>query len=294
MWVVQLRAQVERRTLEVRNLNRDLERRVEERTRELHLVNEKLAATNRELEAFSYSVSHDLKAPLRAISGFTRAIADEHAKHLDLSGKQLLERVEANTGKMGRLIDDLLLFSRAAHAPLKTSVLEMEEIFRRTAEELKAAHNGRNIEFRLHPLPKAHGDLPMIRQVVTNLLSNAVKFSHSRPATIIEISCEEDGPLLTYFVKDNGVGFDPANANQLFSLFQRLHGREYEGTGAGLAIVQRIVTRHGGTVSGAGKPNQGATFRFSLPRPPQRGQHASDSASNASAKQIQTTLQPGT
>ncbi|HEY0548626.1 MAG TPA: histidine kinase dimerization/phospho-acceptor domain-containing protein, partial [Verrucomicrobiae bacterium] len=210
MWVVQLRAQVERRTLEVRSLNRDLERRVEERTRELNLANQRLAATNRELEAFSYSVSHDLKAPLRAIAGFTRAIADEHAKHLDLNGKQLLERVEANTGKMGRLIDDLLLFSRAAHASLKTSVLDMEEIFRRSAEELKAAHSGRTIEFRLHPLPKAHGDLPMIKQVVTNLLSNAVKFTHTRPATVIEVGCEEDGLLLTYFVKDNGVGFDPA------------------------------------------------------------------------------------
>jgi signal transduction histidine kinase len=265
MWVLQLRAQVERRTLEVRSLNRDLERRVEERTRELHLANQKLAATNRELEAFSYSVSHDLKAPLRAISGFTRAIADEHAQHLDVSGKQLLERVEANTGRMGRLIDDLLLFSRAAHASLKTTVLDMEEIFRRAAEELTAAHKGQSIEFRIQPLPKAHGDLAMIKQVVANLLSNAVKFSHTRPATIIEIGCEERGALPTYFVKDNGVGFDPANVNNLFSLFQRLHGREYEGTGAGLAIVQRIVTRHGGTVSAEGKLNDGAIFRFSLP-----------------------------
>lgn len=291
MWVLQLRAQVERRTLEVRNLNRDLERRVEERTRELHLANQKLAATNRELEAFSYSVSHDLKAPLRAIAGFTRAIADEHAQHLDLNGKQLLDRVEVNTGKMGRLIDDLLLFSRAAHASLKTGVLNMEEIFRRAAEELTAAHKGQTIEFRLQPLPKAHGDLAMIKQVVTNLLSNAVKFSHTRPATIIEIGCEEHGALLTYFVKDNGVGFDPANVNNLFSLFQRLHGREYEGTGAGLAIVQRIVTRHGGTVSAEGKLNEGAIFRFSLPRPPQQDQRTVDSANSAPGKQIEATLQ---
>ncbi len=291
MWVLQLRAQVDRRTREVRNLNRDLEHRVEERTRELHLANEKLAATNRELEAFSYSVSHDLKAPLRAIAGFTRAIADEHAQHLDLNGKQLLERVEANTGKMGRLIDDLLLFSRAAHATLNASVLDMEAIFQRAADELAAAHEGQTIEFRLQPLPKAYGDLPMIKQVVMNLLTNAVKFSHNRPTTIIEVGCENNGALLTYFVKDNGVGFDPANANQIFNLFQRLHGREFEGTGAGLAIVQRIVTRHGGTVSAEGKPNEGAILRFSLPRPPQRQQSAPVTANTASGKQNEAMLQ---
>jgi light-regulated signal transduction histidine kinase (bacteriophytochrome) len=184
---------------------------------------------------------------------------------------------------MGRLIDDLLLFSRAAHASLNTTVLDMEEIFRRAAEELTAAHNGQSIEFRLQPLPKAHGDLAMIKQVVTNLLSNAVKFSHTRPATIIEIGCEERGALPTYFVKDNGVGFDPANVNNLFNLFQRLHGREYEGTGAGLAIVQRIVTRHGGTVSAEGKLNEGAIFRFSLPRQQPQDQRAADSANNAPA-----------
>ena len=128
---------------------------------------------------------------MRAISGFTRAIADEHAKHLDLDGKQLLERVEVNTGKMGRLIDDLLLFSRAAHASLNASVLDMEDMFRRTAEELKTAHPGQDIELRIHPLPKAQGDLAMIKQVVTNLLANAVKFSHTRPKTIIEVGCEE-------------------------------------------------------------------------------------------------------
>ena len=244
---------------EIRRLNLGLEQRVSERT-------EQLEAANKELEAFSYSVSHDLRAPIRAVHSFVRIFQKDHANQLDAEGNRLLEVVRDEAIRMGRLIDDLLAFSRlgrqhAEHVPIDMTALARAEFEHQTMVDPDAAPR-----FDLKPLPPAQGDPAMLRQVFANLLGNAVKFTRHQSAPVIEVGGARENGLNTYYVKDNGVGFDDKYAHRLFGVFQRLHTQdEFEGTGIGLALVQRIIHRHGGQVRAESKPGAGATFYFTLP-----------------------------
>jgi signal transduction histidine kinase len=241
-------------------LNAELENKVEERTR-------KLEESNNELEAFSYSVSHDLRAPLRAIDGFSRILLEEYAEKFDEDGKRVLDVIRSNTQNMGRLIDDLLAFSRLSRKELEASSVDMHGLASDVFKQLEPALADQKIEFNLSQLPPINGDPALIRQVFVNLLSNAAKYSRPRPQSVIDVNGYYENGDCIYYVKDNGVGFDMTYAKKLFGVFQRLHGvEEFEGTGVGLAIVQRIVHRHGGRVWAEAKVNQGATFFFSLPK----------------------------
>jgi PAS domain S-box-containing protein len=246
---------------EIRTLNTDLEERVRERTAQLE-------AANKELEAFSYSVSHDLRAPLRAIDGFSRIVLEEYGPQLSEDVQRYLQDIRANTSRMGRLVDDLLAFARLGRQPVKKQTVTSAELVRRCLEDLRPEQDGRRVEFRLGDLPACQADPTLLKQVWINLLSNALKYTARRDPAVIEIGCHEvpdgsGGPA--YYVKDNGVGFDMRYAHKLFGVFQRLHRSEdYEGTGVGLAIVQRIIHRHGGTVWAEAQPDQGATFSFTL------------------------------
>jgi PAS domain S-box-containing protein len=245
---------------EVRTLNAELEQRVVQRTAQLEAV-------NKELEAFSYSVSHDLRAPLRAIDGFSRVILEDYIDELNDEGKRVLNIIRNNTQKMGQLIDDLLLFSRLGRQEISPSDISMTELAKGVFEEIKSPADERNLQFNMKTLPLAQGDRSMMKQVFANLLSNAIKFTRSRKMATIEIGGINDGAENIYYVKDNGVGFDMQYVNKLFGVFQRLHSaEEFEGTGVGLAIVQRIIHRHGGRVWAEGKVDEGATFYFTLLR----------------------------
>lgn len=225
-----------------------------------------LENTNKELEAFSYSVSHDLRAPLRGIDGFSRVVLEDYAEKLDDEGRRYLNIIRSNTQKMGQLIDDLLLFSRLGRQELRASGIDMGKLAKAVSEELKLAVPERKLKFNIDALLPAQGDQAMIRQVFVNLLSNAVKFTRPKERAVIEVDGRSEGNENVYTVKDNGVGFDMQYVNKLFGVFQRLHSsEEFEGTGVGLAIVQRIIHRHGGRVWAEGKVGEGARFYFSLP-----------------------------
>jgi two-component system sensor kinase len=225
-----------------------------------------LESVNNELEAFSYSVSHDLRAPLRAISGFSQAVLEDYAPLLDDEGKRYLGLIQDNANRMGQLIDDLLTFSRLGRQSMSEAEIDMDALARSVFEELAAQEEGRRIDWTTLPVPPARGDLAMVRQVMVNLLSNAIKFTRTREVAIIEFGYETDAEG-SYYVKDNGVGFDMQYMNKLFGVFQRLHSvTEFEGTGVGLALVNRIITRHGGRVWAEGQVGQGATFHFTLSR----------------------------
>ena len=244
---------------EVHRLNEELEMRVQRRTAQLE-------AANRELESFSYSVSHDLRAPLRAIDGFSGILLKDHARQLDGEGQRLLAIIRANTRQMGQLIDNLLAFSRLGRREMQVASLDMESVVRDAAAELLTTLGDRRVEWRLHPLPSARADRALIRQVWLNLLDNALKFTRSRKVARIEVGCQPGSNEDIYYIKDNGVGFDPRYAHKLFGVFQRLHSSEqFEGTGVGLALVQRIVQRHGGRIWAEGENDAGATFYVSLP-----------------------------
>jgi light-regulated signal transduction histidine kinase (bacteriophytochrome) len=247
---------------EVLQLNEELEQRVKRRTAQLE-------SANRELESFSYSVSHDLRAPLRAIDGFSRILLKDYASRLDAEGQRLLDIIRANTQQMGQLIDDLLAFSRLGRRELKAAALDMGTLVRNVVGELQNTLGGRTVQWDLKPLPATRADRALMHQVWVNLLGNALKFSRRKEAAIIEVGCRPDGDEDIYYVKDNGVGFDMQFAHKLFGVFQRLHRyEEFEGTGVGLALVQRIVQRHGGRAWAEGLLNGGACFYFSLPRHP--------------------------
>lgn len=245
---------------EIRRLNEELEQRVQERTAELEAV-------NRELEAFSFSVSHDLRAPLRAIDGFCRILVEDHAARLDADGLRVCGVISRSATDMGRLIDDLLSFSRVGRAAMHASVIDMRRLAESVFGEVTTPEDQARVDFRVGELPPAAADFPLIRQVWANLLSNAVKFSARRDRPHIEVTAETASDEVVYSVRDNGAGFDMRYADKLFGVFQRLHSaREFEGTGVGLAIVQRIVARHGGRVWADSVPDRGATFCFSLPK----------------------------
>ena len=225
-----------------------------------------LEDANKELEAFSYSVSHDLRAPLRAIDGFANALAEACAPRLDDEGRRLLSVIQGNARQMGQLIDDLLAFSRAGRQGMTRTGVDMASLAKSVAEELLAGERGRNVALSVGDLPPATGDRALLRQVVFNLLANALKFTRGRGETVIEVAGEAGAGEAVYWVRDNGAGFDMRYAGKLFQVFQRLHStQEFEGTGVGLALVHRIVTRHGGRVWAEGKVGEGACFRWALP-----------------------------
>jgi signal transduction histidine kinase len=226
-----------------------------------------LQAANQELEAFSYSVSHDLRAPLRAVDGFSRILLEDYADKLDAEGRRVLNVIRTNTQNMGRLIDDLLTFSRLGRKQIEPAIINMGELARDVFTQLESNMSGRAPRLNLKELPPTHGDRALLRQVFVNLLSNAAKYSRPKEPSVIEVGGRSENGENIYYVKDNGVGFDMKYANKLFGVFQRLHSaEEFEGTGVGLAIVQRVVGRHGGRVWAEGKVNEGAIFYFALPR----------------------------
>ena len=231
---------------------------------------EQLEAANKELESFSYSVSHDLRAPLRAIDGYSRMILRKHADKLDEEMRGKFNVIMDNTRKMSQLIDDLLAFSRLGKTQLSVAKLDMGVMIREVWEEMRATNPERNLKLTIGAIPPAAGDRGLIRQVLVNLLSNAVKFTRQRPEALIEVGGHLKDPECIYTVRDNGAGFDMQYYDKMFGVFQRLHSaQDFEGTGVGLAIVQRIIHRHGGRVWAEGEVDKGATFYFTLPTQPE-------------------------
>jgi len=230
---------------------------------DLFKTRKEVEAANAELESFSYSVAHDLRAPLRGINAFAQILQEDCSASLDDNGKRCLERVLTGATRMEELIDDMLAFSRVARDAFVRSTIDMGALVREVVDEIK----DRPVSVRVGHLPLSEGDRAMIRQVLSNLVSNAFKFTKKKEQPLVEIGSLSRGDETVYFVRDNGAGFDMTYANQLFSLFRRLHTEdEYEGTGVGLAIVQRIVKRHGGQVWAEAKVGEGATVYFTLSR----------------------------
>jgi hypothetical protein len=244
---------------EVRRLNADLERRVAERTAELE-------AANKELEAFDYSVSHDLRAPLTRIEGFTTMLEEHNGDKLDVRGRDLLARIADSARTMDQLVGDLFTLSTITHGDLDRRAVNLGALAGSIIAALRRAEPERDVRFEAPTGMDARADAGLMRVVLENLLGNAWKFTRRRPQAVIEMGCREAGGESVFFVRDNGAGFDATGAAKLFTPFQRLHSRaDFEGTGIGLATVQRIVRRHGGRVWADGSPGQGATFSFTLP-----------------------------
>jgi PAS domain S-box-containing protein len=244
---------------ELEMLNAELEQRVQTRTAQLQ-------ASNQELEAFAYSVSHDLRGPLRAIDGFSRILQEEYSGVLGDEGNRLLNVVRSGTKQMDNLISDLLALSRVTRTGMSMARIDMGQLVSSVYDDLVSHETGNPSTLTLQELPDATGDFTLLRQVWTNLLANALKFTRPRVERKIEVGGYAGKGEIVYSVKDNGVGFNPAYVHKLFGVFQRLHkAEEFEGTGVGLAIVQRIVQRHGGRVWAEGDVDHGATFYFALP-----------------------------
>lgn len=242
-----------RQEVELSNLNEDLKQK-----------NQELESINKELEAFSYSVSHDLRAPLRAIDGYTQILNDDYGSQLDPEGQRLMDAVISSTGKMNTLIEDLLEFSRLGRQELQRQEIDMRNLVDEVMKELTktTSHAARVL---VGELPRIQADHQLLYQVMFNLLSNAIKYSAKQEKPVVEVFSQENGNDVVFSVKDNGAGFNMKYADKLFDVFQRLHSdKEFEGTGVGLAIVQRIVAKHGGSVWAEGKQDEGALFCFSL------------------------------
>ena len=246
---------------EIRKLNEELEQKVIERTSELE-------AANKELEAFAYSVSHDLRAPLRHMAGYSELLQKNIVSTLDEKGRRYMMIIQESAKRMGNLIDDLLDFSRVGRVEMQKTMVSLDQLVKEALNELKEETDGRHIDWRIGTLPNVYADRSMLMLALVNLISNAIKFTSKRPKTEIEIGSierKEDG--IVVFIKDNGIGFDMKYANKLFGVFQRLHpAEEFEGTGIGLANVQRIIHRHGGRIWAEGIVDRGATFYFSVPK----------------------------
>jgi light-regulated signal transduction histidine kinase (bacteriophytochrome) len=243
---------------QIRQLNAELEERVVKRTAELE-------AANKELEAFSYSVSHDLRSPLRTVDGFSQAVLEDYGTKLPEEGRRYLQTIRQGAQRMGTLIDDLLTFSRLSRLPLHKQTVDTAKLVRDSLDELDSERQGRKIDMCISELPRCHGDPALLKQVWMNLLSNALKYTRKRATAVVEAGCHSDNGEDIYFVRDNGTGFDMQYVDKLFGVFQRLHrADEFEGTGVGLAIVQRVVHRHGGRIWVEAAVDRGATFYFTL------------------------------
>jgi signal transduction histidine kinase len=240
-------------------------RQIESQDTELRARAADLEAANRELESFTYTVAHDLRSPLRGLSGFSHLVMTKHAAALPAEAQDYLGRIRGNAERMADLIDDLLAFSHLDTQPLKADAVDPAAIARNAFEEVQEQFRGRQINLRVDPLPLAKADPALLRQVFVNLLSNAAKYTRPRSVAEIHVGTRGENGKAVYFVSDNGVGFDMRHAQKLFRVFQRLHSSEdFEGTGVGLAIVQRIIARHGGKIWPEAAPDQGATFYFTL------------------------------
>lgn len=244
---------------ELRDLSHDLEERVAERTAQLEVA-------NNELEAFSYSVSHDLRAPLKSVDNYTELLLEEFGDTLDPEVVRRIGVMRDRTGDMTRRIDDLLVLSRLGRHEMRRGPIDMNLLVTDIMEILEEGNTGRRIEFTAGPLPGATGDAGLIRVVLENLLANAVKYTTPRDISRIDVRGRTEDGRGIYSISDNGVGFDPQHADKVFAPFERLHNtNQFEGSGIGLAMVQRIVTRHGGEVWAEAAPDRGAVFHFSLP-----------------------------
>jgi signal transduction histidine kinase len=274
-WFASVRSQVEHELVRSRDelMKEVAERR--QREEEIRTLNDELAkrstdleASNKELEAFAYSISHDLRAPLRHMSGFTELLQKSTASTLNEKSQRYLGIILESAKRMGNLIDDLLAFSRIGRAEAHMKMVSLDQLVKEAVSEVRQETGGRDIVWKVAPLPTLYGDGSMLRLVLVNLISNAAKFTRNRPKAVIEIGCaEQKADSVVVFVRDNGVGFNMKYVNKLFGVFQRLHPQEaFEGTGIGLATVQRIVHRHGGRIWAEGLEDKGATFYFSLTR----------------------------
>lgn len=276
-------AERKRTEAEVRDLNTDLEAHVRQRTAELE-------AANKELASFTYTVSHDLRAPIRGINGLTHIIIEDFEQELPAGVIAHIGRIQASARQMGQLIDELLAFTHLGRQPIRRTMIDMEALCRFVIKESMSKET-REISFTVHQIPPAYGDLTLIRQALTNLVDNAIKFTVGKTSPQVEIGCLERGEEAAYYIRDNGVGFDMAYAGKLFGVFERLHRQdEFEGIGVGLAIVKRIINKHGGRVWTEAKVNEGATFFFTLPNKKTKGNISMPTPLSPSSQKVQESL----
>jgi light-regulated signal transduction histidine kinase (bacteriophytochrome) len=246
-------------------MNVELEQRVQARTAEL-------SAANQEMEAFTYSVAHDLRAPLRHIDAFSKMLADDFAKTLPPEAVRYLETIRRGSQNMSHLVDDLLNLARVGRQELKHELIPLNRLVEQVVSELDRETRNRDIEWNIADLPPVVGDPGLLKQIFVNLLSNAVKYSRPRAKAVVEIGQEKIGGETIIYVRDNGVGFNMKYSDKLFGVFQRLHrAEEFEGTGVGLAIVDRVIRRHGGRIWAESEVDKGATFYFTLNGLPKTG-----------------------